>query len=64
MILFLIYIIGTIFTFYYETEDIFLNKLNTPLQSTAVFSLCWPVSILFGSFVMWKEIIKSREEKK
>lgn len=64
MTLFLIYIIGTIFTFYYETEDIFLNKLNTPLQSTVVFSLCWPVSILFGSFVMWKEIIKNRGEKK
>lgn len=64
MTLFLIYIIGTLFTFYYETEDIFLNKLTTPLQSTLVFALCWPVSILFGSFVMWKDIIKSREEKK
>lgn len=59
-----LYIIGTIFTFYYETEDIFLNKLNTPLQSTLVFSLCWPVSILFGSFVMWKEINKRRQEEK
>jgi hypothetical protein len=64
MTLFLIYIIGTIFTFYYETEDIFLNKLNTSLQSTVVFSLCWPVSILFGTFVMWKEIIKNRGDKK
>lgn len=64
MTLSLIYIIGTIFTFYYETEDIFLNKLNTPLQSTLVFSLCWPFSIIFGAAIMWKEIIKSREEKK
>lgn len=64
MTLFLIYIVGTILTFYYETEDIFLNKLNTPLQSTVVFSLCWPVSILFGSFVMWKEIIKNRGDEK
>lgn len=64
MTLFLIYIIGTLFTFYYETEDIFLNKLTTPLQSTLVFALCWPVSIVFGAIIMWKEIIKSRGEKK
>lgn len=64
MTLFLIYIIGTLFTFYYETEDIFLNKLTTPLQSTLVFALCWPASIIFGAIIMWKEIIKNREDKK
>lgn len=64
MTLFIIYIIGTLFTFHYETEDIFLNKLTTPLQSTLVFSLCWPVSVVFGAIIMWKEIIKGREAKK
>lgn len=59
-----LYLIGTIFTFYYETEDIFLNSLPTSIQGTIVFSLCWPVSLLFGAFVMWKEIIKKRGDEK
>lgn len=64
MTLLLIYIVGAFFTFYYETEDVFLNKLSTSLQTTVVFSLCWPLSIIFGAFVMWKEIINNREDKK
>lgn len=64
MTLFLVYIIGVLFTFYYETEDIFLGSLPTSIQGTIVFSLFWPFSIIFGSVIMWKEIIKKRGEKK
>lgn len=64
MTLLFIYIIGVLFTFYYETEDIFLGSLPTSIQGTIVFSLCWPFSIIFGAAIMWKEIIKKRGEKK
>lgn len=59
-----IYLIGVIFTFYYETEDIFLGSLPTSIQGTIVFSLCWPFSIIFGAAIMWKEISEKRGERK
>lgn len=64
MTLLIIYIIGAILVFYYETEDIFLGSLPTSIQGTIVFALCWPFSIIFGAVIMWKEIIKKRGEKK
>ena len=62
MTMLLIYIIGTMFTFYYETEDIFLGKLPTPLKGVVIFSLLWPASLIYGAYTMWKEIIEGRKD--
>ncbi len=64
MIPLLIYIIGTIFTFYYETEDILLGKLSASLKETVFFSLLWPASLIYGAYTMWKEILEERKDPK
>jgi len=62
MTAFTIYIIGVLFVFYYETEDILLGNLSTTFQQIIAFSLFWPISIPFGAYSMWKEIIKNRKD--